>query len=224
MSWVLYRHCPVGLEIPPPNNSARAFHRALNGSGSPTPLCALPEIAATLRVAHLDLKLESDRLGLPSFKVLGASWATVEALRPVLPSWWRPKDGLEPLAGALPALTLVAASDGNHGQALAHVARLLGLRSRVFVPERLSAMRQEAIEREGGEVVRIAGSYDDAVAQSASDVERHGRVLVSDTSWPGYEHIPAAVIDGYATILWEVEEQLQAAGRFPPTWCWCNLV
>ncbi len=38
-----------------------------------------------------------------------------------------------------------------------------------------------------------------------------GHVLVSDTSWPGYEAIPAAVVEGYASILWEIEDALAAA-------------
>ena len=39
---------------------------------------------------------------------------------------------------------------------------------------------------------------------------------MSDTSWPGYESIPGAVIDGYATILDEIDEQVEALGVPPP--------
>ena len=41
----------------------------------PTPLVELPELAAELGVAAVLVKNESKRLGLPAFKILGASWA-----------------------------------------------------------------------------------------------------------------------------------------------------
>jgi diaminopropionate ammonia-lyase len=211
----LFRDRPRRGAIDAPSREPRAFHRALEDY-RPTPLLAQPELAVELGVRHLDIKLEIDRLGLPSFKVMGASWATIEALRPVLPPSWTPDQGLVALAGALPALTLVAATEGNHGRAVARIASLLGLHARIFVPDDVADARVAPIAAEGAEVIRVAGSYDDAVARSATDAQGDGRVLVSDTSWPGYERIPAAVVDGYSTILWEVEEQLAATGRGLP--------
>ena len=216
MSRVLYRPTPPVGAGGEPTREPRAFHAALAGS-APTPLLDQSALARELEVAHVDIKLETDRLGLPSFKIMGASWATIEALRPLLPAGWRPADGLAPLVGALPAdLVLVAATDGNHGRALARVARLLGVRARIFVPDVLSDARVEKIAEEGAEVVRVDGTYDEAVVRSAQEGERDGHVLVSDTSWPGYERIPSAVVDGYSTILWEAEEQLTALGRPVP--------
>lgn len=183
------------------------FHAALEGY-APTPLLESPELAERLGVGRVLIKMETDRLGLPSFKVLGASWATIEALRPWLPPRWAPEDGLDVLAGELPELTLVAATDGNHGRALAMIARRLRLPACIFVPENLTAARRVAIAGEGAEVVVVAGSYDEAVERSARAAEADGHVLVSDTSWPGYEAVPSAVIDGYATILREVDRQM----------------
>src|SRR5439155_83725 len=80
-------------------------------------------------------KDESDRLGLPAFKVLGAAWAIERALRE------QPE-----------AHTLVAASAGNHGRAVARVAALRGLRCRIFLPERSLPARRDAIASEGAEV------------------------------------------------------------------------
>ena len=199
----------------PPVDAPRALHRALSGY-APTPLVAQPELAAAIGAGGVDIKLETDRFGLPSFKIMGASWATVAALQPLLPAGWTPEQGLAPLAGTLGDVTLVAATDGNHGRALARVATLLDVGARIFVPEDLGDERVEAIVEEGADVVRVAGTYDDAVARSAEEGARPGRVLVSDTSWPGYERVPSAVIDGYGTILAEVEEQLAAAGRGAP--------
>ena len=85
--------------VPPPSTDALDFHAALEGY-RPTPLRDLPAIAAELGLGAVALKDESDRLGLPAFKVLGASWAVERALRE------RPE-----------VRTLVAASAGNHGRA-----------------------------------------------------------------------------------------------------------
>jgi diaminopropionate ammonia-lyase len=120
------------------------------------------------------------------------------------------------LAGRLPRLTLIAATDGNHGRALARTANLLGLRSCIYVPESLDETRIASIAAEGAEIVRVPGTYDDAVARSAKEADRDGYVLVSDTSWRGYEQVPAAVVDGYSTILREIDEQQAASGQPAP--------
>ena len=206
----LYRERSADAEVVPPPTEPRAFHAALPGARA-TELLALPDLAAELGVGELQVKLETDRLGLPSFKVLGASWATMIALRDVLPATWEPADGFAGLAGALPPLTLVAATEGNHGRAVAHVARRLGLGARILVPADVSDARVAPIAGEGAEVVRVDGTYDEAVALSEADARADGGVLVSDTSWPGYERIPAAVVDGYSTILSEVDDQLARA-------------
>src|SRR5438067_10878852 len=63
-----------------PSAEAAAFHAALPGY-RPTPLRELPRLAAELGLGAVAVKDESDRLGLPAFKVLGASWAVERALR-----------------------------------------------------------------------------------------------------------------------------------------------
>ena len=113
--------------VPAPDPGAAAFHAALPGY-RPTPVHRLAEPAAELGLASVALKDESDRLGLPAFKVLGASWAVERTLRE------RPEVEL-----------LVAASAGNHGRALAHVAAQRGLACRVHLPARSLAARREAI-------------------------------------------------------------------------------
>jgi diaminopropionate ammonia-lyase len=157
--------------------------------------------------------MEVQRFGLPSFKILGASWAVCRALSAragraePAPTF----DELVRLVHGLPdGLTLVAATDGNHGRAVARMARLLGLRARILVPEHTVAARIDAIAGEGADVEVVRGSYDDAVAVSAAAADER-RIVISDTSWPGYEDVPGWVADGYATIFEELAEQLPAA-------------
>ena len=169
-----------------PARDAAAFHAALPGY-RPTPLRDLPAVAAELGLAAVALKDESDRLGLPAFKVLGASWAVERALRD--------DGGLH---------TLVAASAGNHGRAVAHVAARRGLRCRIYLPARASAARREAIAREGAEVVVVDGTYEEAVARAAADAAAPGVVELADVGTSGPAHW---VIDGYATLFAEAAGQ-----------------
>ncbi|WP_285629926.1 diaminopropionate ammonia-lyase [Actinoallomurus iriomotensis] len=190
-----------------------AFHHSLPGF-RPTPLVEVPRLAAGLGVRRLFVKHECERLGLPSFKVVGAAWAVHRAIADRLGVVVPPRfDATLAAARSLPPGTaLTTATDGNHGRALAHLARLFGLGCRVLVPRGLSDERIAAIEGEGAEVEVVDDSYDDAVRRCAADARDHAdRLLVSDTSWPGYETIPAAVAEGYGTIFREAREQLAEA-------------
>jgi len=200
-----------------PSRDPLQLHRRLPGY-RPSPLVPAADLAADIGLANVFVKDEAERLGLPSFKILGASWATYRALeerrgRP-FPEW----STLEELAAAaepLRPLTLVAATDGNHGRAVARMARLLGFDAHIFVPADMVAARIAAIEGEGAKVTVVDGTYDDAVMRSAEE-ESQTHLVVSDTSWPGYERIPRWIIDGYSTIFWEIDEQLDAMGAPHP--------
>ena len=112
------------------------FHRRLPGYHE-SPLVEIPRLAELLGVAKVFVKNETERYGLPSFKILGASWATYmmlcERLGPI-PSGALSYERLQEWAAPLGPLTLIAATDGNHGRAVARVARWLGLKARSFVP------------------------------------------------------------------------------------------
>ncbi len=195
--------------------SPRAFHQRLPGY-EPTPLIDATDLAAALGVGRLWVKDEAWRLGLPAFKMLGASWASYRLLVAHLghePEW----DTIEDLAAAMAPirpLTLVAATDGNHGRAVARTANLLGLGAEILVPEGTAAARIDAIASEGAAVTVVDGTYDDAIAASAA-LASEDHLVVSDTSWPGYAEVPGWVIGGYTTIFDEVDEQLAAAGAAP---------
>lgn len=193
------------------------FHRRLPGY-EPTPLTEAPRLAETLGVGRVWVKDESSRLGLPAFKILGASWAVYRALEEHSENGIGAWDGLEELRERLEPLlplALAAATDGNHGRAVARLAGLLGLEARIFVPADMVAPRVEAIAAEGAAVVVVDGGYDEAVARSAEEAgERF--LIISDTAWPGYERVPLWVIEGYSTILWEVEDELARRGEPGP--------
>jgi diaminopropionate ammonia-lyase len=187
-----------------------AFHQRLPGY-APTPLVDSPELAATLGVDRVLVKVESERFGLPAFKILGASWATYLAVVERLgyePEWSTLAELAQHVATLRP-LTLVAATDGNHGRAVAAMARFLGLDARIFVPADMAAARVAGIESEGATVEMVDGTYDDAVARSAARADGD-HLVISDTSWEGYTDTPRHVIEGYATIFFEVDDTIAA--------------
>jgi diaminopropionate ammonia-lyase len=192
-------------------SASRAFHRRLPGY-APTRLVDAPGIASDLGLDAVWVKDESARLGLPSFKILGASWAVYRLLVARLGSEpeWQDLDELRAALLPLGPLTLVAATDGNHGRAVARMARLLGYAAEILVPAGTAAARIAGIESEGVRVRVVDGTYDDAVAESAA-MARSDVLVVSDTSWEGYTDVPRDVIAGYETILAEVDEQLAGA-------------
>ena len=53
----------------------------------------------------------------------------------------------------------------------------------------------------------VDGTYEDAVARAAEDASE-SCLIVSDTSWPGYEEIPRWVTEGYSTIMSEIDDEL----------------
>ncbi len=184
---------PAGRDWSTPAHSvsARELHRSLPGY-APTPLVPLPALARELGVGEVLVKDESSRLGLPAFKILGASWACRQVL------------------DRQPGAHLVTATDGNHGRAVARTAAHLGVRATVFVPEVMLPATAARIAAEGAEVVRLDVAYDDAVrAAAAYAAESSDRALVQDTAWEGYTEVPGWIVDGYRTLLEEVDEQLR---------------
>jgi diaminopropionate ammonia-lyase len=183
------------------------FHRKLPDY-SPTPLHDLPELAKELGLGRILVKDESSRLGLPAFKILGSSWAIYRQLSKMLGGEPGPWSTIEELAShfdPLRPLTLVAATDGNHGRSVARVAAWLGFESKIFVPKGTVAHRIEAIESEGAVLTVVDGSYDDAVMEAAK-LQDERNILVQDSAWPGYETIPLWVIEGYSTLFEEIGE------------------
>jgi diaminopropionate ammonia-lyase len=188
-----------------------AFHRHLPDY-APTRVVDAPDLAATLGLSAISVKDESHRLTMPSFKILGASWAVYRLLVSRLghEPEWTDLDELRAAFRTLGSLTLVAATDGNHGRAVAHMARLLGYQSHILVPAGTVAARIDGIAGEGASVEVVNGTYDDAVHASAELATDHV-LVISDTSWDGYTEVPRTVIEGYSTIFSEVDEQLPDA-------------
>jgi diaminopropionate ammonia-lyase len=193
------RHATRGLFADDEYEAVERFFRS-RPDLAPTPLVHLPALASRLGLADLLIKDESKRYGMGAFKIAGVLYA-VDALL----------DGrIGSINQADRVRTLVCATEGNHGRAVARVARERGLGAVVYMRATASAARVGAIRGEGAEVILVDGTYDDAVRRVAVETPRmSGAVIVSDTAWPGYEAIPRAIMAGYSWLM--VESAMQWA-------------
>jgi diaminopropionate ammonia-lyase len=158
------------------------------------------------------VKDESHRFGIKAFKALGASYAIYNVLK----KFWEQKFGTSfglgsfsdiSLLDKLGSFTFSAATDGNHGKAVAWTARILNQKAVIYMPDNTAAYRIENIEKEGANVKLVKGTFDDCVKQNARDAEINNWQVISDTAYEGYMEIPNYIMAGYSTIFRELESQ-----------------
>ena len=181
---------------------------------APTPLVDLPELATALGVASVLIKDEGRR-PLGSFKALGGVYAGLRALGRA--AGVSAQALLDPARGRRSLPALVCASAGNHGLSVAAAARLAGTRARVFMSQAIPEARAARIAAKGAEVVRAAGSFDDAVSAAIEAARAGGDLLIPDTSRDPDDPVVGDVVAGYGIIAQEVRAQLTAARRLAPT-------
>ena len=189
---------------------AVAFHEGLP-TYAPTPLADLRGLAAVLGLGRLAVKDESGRFGLSSFKGLGASYAVACYLAQYLglPARAMTYENLtQPeQRDRLRKITLVTATDGNHGRGIAWAAKSFGLFAHVFMPKGGSPERLANIRGLGAEASFTTYNYDDTVRHAANLAKEKGWVLVQDTAFDGYTEIPRWIMQGYTTLAHEAMKQ-----------------
>ena len=85
--------------------------------------------------------------------------------------------------------------------------------SHIFVPKGTIPARIHAIKNEDAKVTIVDGTYDDCVIETKK-IASDKNIVISDTAWEGYTEIPLWIMEGYTTILKEVDIQL-ATKNFP---------
>lgn len=177
--------------------SARTPHPDL----SPTPLTRLETFARALGVGTIYAKDETHRHGVNAFKITGVSYA------------------VERLSADEARRGLVCATAGNHGRAVARVARQQHVPCTVFLPVARTAdpieqqtrrARVDAMRNDGAEVREVDGTYEEAVRRAADFGAQSGATVVSDTSWEGYEQIPRWIMAGYTQLFEEASHQWES--------------
>lgn len=182
---------------------------------APTPLLSLSGLARDFGFAEIRYKDEGRRFGLKSFKALGGAYAVLRQLqRKVAAATGSAPSSRDLFSGRHRAITegitVTCATDGNHGRAVAWGAQLFHCRAVIFVSAAVSEGRRAAIARYGAEVLRVSGTYDDAVRHAAAQAAANGWIVVSDTSYAGYTEIPRDVMHGYGVMADEAMDALSS--------------
>jgi len=177
-----------------------------------TPLVSMDGLAKELGLGGIFVKDESYRFGLNAFKVLGGSYAIgnymAQKLQMDIADLPYQKMVSEEVRNKLGELTFVTATDGNHGRGVAWTANQLGQKAVVYMPKGSAPERLERIRAEGAEVSIEDMNYDEAVRLAYSMAKEKGWIMVQDTAWEGYTDIPTWIMQGYATMGYEIYEQL----------------
>ena len=171
-------------------NDSLEFHKTLPNY-SDSHLFELKSLSASLGCGSIHLKDESTRFNLNAFKGLGASYA------------------IKKLLMDYPEISVFCtATDGNHGKAVAWSASINKKKSVVYVPKDTTTERIDAIAQFGGEVIQLNMNYEETCNYAAEQSNLNNWMLVQDTSWDGYEKIPALIMSGYLTHFKEMEDSI----------------
>lgn len=203
----------AAFEIITENDFSRAIAEISSWNGyAPTPLHSLSCLADKLGLGAIMYKDEGPRFGLGSFKALGGSYAGLLVLQRELSKNLNRhvelseiRDGS--IAKDVAEITLVSATDGNHGRSLAWGAQAVGAPCRIYIHKEVSEGREKSMRDLGAEVIRIEGDYDESVRVTRDEAEENGWFVVSDTSWEGYTRTPTDVMAGYGVMIDEIIEQ-----------------
>jgi threonine dehydratase len=114
---------------------------------------------------------------------------------------------LATLGEAERAAGVIAASAGNHGQAVAWAARELGIAATVFMPQDAPMAKVEATRNYGAETILTGAMFDDALAEATARADETGATFV-------HAFEDTQVIAGQGTIGLELAEQLPEAKTF----------
>ncbi len=150
------------------------------------------------------VKDERPRMGLGSFKALGAAYVVAhDAI----------DSGAEDMSTALTGRTYATASAGNHGLSLAFGAKRFGADAVVYLSNTVPESFADRLRGHGARVERAGDDYQASMEAAMAEAEAQGWILLSDTSWEGYFERPHRLMEGYLTMAAEAARQMPA----PPT-------
>lgn len=208
----LLKHCPVAKQTP-----LHVFN-STSASSDQTTRGASSALVDDLDIAQLYIKDERDRMGLGSFKALGAAYVIALAAANKIDASdnvSRETISAEQLSQTLNGQTYVCASAGNHGLSVAAGARVFGAKAVIYLSETVPESFAERLRGYGAEVIRAGDNYEASMTAAAAKADEFGWILLSDSSWPGYTELPTQVMEGYLIVPAETCQQLE--NQEPPT-------
>ena len=192
--------------IPFPSDDAETPQALLSRcpTAAETPLVDAQELAVAANVSKVWVKDERARMGIGSFKALGAAYVVAHEAA---------KSGSDDLSTALEGTTFVTASAGNHGMSVAAGAKVFGAKSAVYLASPVPESFAERLREKGAQVVRAGEIYEDSMNAALDAARDNGWTLLSDTSWDEYYEIPHRLMEGYLVFMAEAARQIDG----PPT-------
>ncbi|MFY0680653.1 MAG: pyridoxal-phosphate dependent enzyme [Thalassovita sp.] len=169
-----------------------------------TPLVSLPALATRAGVREVWCKDESQRMGLGSFKALGAAYVIAQDAA---------NANAAHMTTALSGKTYVAASAGNHGLSIAAGAQVFGAQAVIFLAETVPEAFADRLRGFGARVERAGDIYEESMAAAEVAAADNGWTLLSDSSWPGNTEAARRVMEGYVQFAAEITQQIAR----PPT-------
>lgn len=155
-------------------------------------------------VAAVWIKDERPRMGLGSFKALGAAYVIARHAADL---------DATPGATTLTGHTYVTASAGNHGMSVAAGARVFGAKAVVYIADTVPESFAARLQGLGAQVERAGAVYAASMDAARSAADANGWTLLSDSSWDGYTDLPHILMEGYVQMAAEAVAQCPA----PPT-------
>ena len=168
---------------------------------------------------QLMVKDETSRFRMGAFKALGG----IYAMAAILIARWRVENQtdlkpeclfMEEIQAWSRQFTFVCASAGNHGLAVARGAKLFNAGCRIHLADNVPVAFENRLLTLDATVVRSGANYEESMRAAVAD-SANGEILLSDSAWPGYSHIPFLVMEGYTVMAEEMRAGLQAEGLWP---------
>jgi diaminopropionate ammonia-lyase len=157
-----------------------------------TPLHRADALASRLGLRTLYIKDERARMGLGSFKALGAAHVIARDAQ----------------AGKARGATYIAASAGNHGLSVAAGAAAFGARAVIYLSHTVPEAFAARLRAQGADVVRAGDVYEDSMKAAEEAARKGAGILLSDSSWSGYSEPPHVLMEGYLALMEEVYDQI----------------
>ncbi len=178
----------VGMDkVPAPSVDAAAPRALLDK-------CPVHAVTPMVQALDLHIKDERGRMGLGSFKALGAAYVIAH----------------EAQQGSLEGRTYVTASAGNHGMSVAAGAKVFGASAVIYLAETVPSAFADRLREKGAEVVIEGSDYEASMAGAQRAAAENGWTLLSDSSWDGYFDLPHRLMEGYLAMAAECTEQMEA--------------
>ena len=177
----------VGLETAPvPSVNADASRALLDR-------CPVHSVTPMVSALGLHIKDERGRMGLGSFKALGAAYVIAH----------------EAQHSTLDGRTYITASAGNHGMSVAAGAKVFGAKAVIYLAKTVPSDFADRLREKGADVVIEGDDYEASMTGAQKAAQDNGWTLLSDSSWDGYFNLPHRLMEGYLAMAAECTEQME---------------